>query len=84
MRFLRAMIDQIEGGLCIDKSRIFSTGWSYGGMMSLAVGREFGGIIRAVEPMLVSVRRPPQGLRALVPRRADSSSTASTHLSWTL
>ncbi len=51
MAFVRAMINELKGGLCIDSNRIFSTGWSYGGMMSLAVGREFGGVIRAVAPM---------------------------------
>jgi len=51
MQFLRAMLDQFNGSLCIDKDRIFSAGWSFGGMMSLAVGREMGGIFRAVAPM---------------------------------
>jgi poly(3-hydroxybutyrate) depolymerase len=32
------MLERFEGELCIDQSRMFSTGWSYGGMMSLAVG----------------------------------------------
>jgi len=51
MRFLRAMLKEIKGGLCIDSKRVFATGWSYGGMMSLAVGREMAGEIRAVAPM---------------------------------
>jgi polyhydroxybutyrate depolymerase len=32
--FLRAMLDHFNANLCIDQSRIFSTGFSYGGMMS--------------------------------------------------
>jgi poly(3-hydroxybutyrate) depolymerase len=51
MQFLRAMLDEIKGSLCVDNNRVFSTGWSYGGMMSLAVGREMAGTIRAVAPM---------------------------------
>ena len=51
MQFLRAMLDEIKGSLCVDNNRVFSTGWSYGGMMSLAVGREMAGTIRAIAPM---------------------------------
>jgi poly(3-hydroxybutyrate) depolymerase len=51
MQFLRAMLDEIKGSLCIDNNRVFSVGWSYGGMMSLAVGREMAGTFRAVAPM---------------------------------
>ena len=51
MQFLRAMLKEIKGALCLDASRVFSTGWSFGGMMSLAVGREMGDEIRAVAPM---------------------------------
>jgi poly(3-hydroxybutyrate) depolymerase len=51
MQFLRAMLDEIKGSVCVDDNRVFSVGWSYGGMMSLAVGREMAGTIRAVAPM---------------------------------
>ncbi len=51
MQFLRAMLNEIKGSLCVDNNRVFSTGWSYGGMMSLAVGREMAGTIRAIAPM---------------------------------
>ena len=37
--------------LCIDESRIFSTGFSYGGMMSFAVGCARGDVFRAIAPM---------------------------------
>lgn len=49
--FLDAMLARIEGDLCIDQSRIFSTGWSYGGMMSLAIGCARGDVFRAIAPM---------------------------------
>jgi poly(3-hydroxybutyrate) depolymerase len=51
MQFLRAMLDEIKGSLCVDNDRVFSTGWSYGAGMSIAAGREMAGTIRAVAPM---------------------------------
>jgi poly(3-hydroxybutyrate) depolymerase len=49
--FLDAMLERFEGELCVDQSRIFSTGFSYGGMMSLAVGCARGNVFRAIAPM---------------------------------
>ncbi|KYF58815.1 Ricin and poly(3-hydroxybutyrate) depolymerase fusion, partial [Sorangium cellulosum] len=49
--FLRAMLDRLRGELCIDESRIFSTGFSYGGMMSFAIGCAMGDVFRAIAPM---------------------------------
>jgi polyhydroxybutyrate depolymerase len=49
--FLDAMLGRLEGDLCVDESRIFSTGWSYGGMMSLAIGCARGDVFRAIAPM---------------------------------
>jgi polyhydroxybutyrate depolymerase len=49
--FLDAMLARFEGELCVDESRIFSTGWSYGGMMSLAIGCARGDVFRAIAPM---------------------------------
>lgn len=51
IQFLRDMLDQINGELCIDQQRIFSTGFSYGGMMSHAVGCAMGDVFRAIAPM---------------------------------
>ena len=47
--FLRAMLDLFKSEMCIDESRIFSTGFSFGGMMSNAVG--CAGLARAIAPM---------------------------------
>ena len=47
--FLRAMLDRFKAEMCIDESRIFSTGFSFGGMMSNAVA--CSGLARAVAPM---------------------------------
>src|SRR5688572_16537684 len=49
MKFLQAMLDRLEAGLCVEQDRIFSTGFSFGGMMSYAVGFEFD-VFRAIAP----------------------------------
>lgn len=49
--FLKAMLAQFESSLCIDQSRIFSTGFSYGGMMSDEIGTEMGDVFRAIAAM---------------------------------
>jgi polyhydroxybutyrate depolymerase len=51
IEFLDAMLELFQSELCIDNSRIFSTGFSYGGMMSIAVGCAKGGVFRAIAPM---------------------------------
>jgi len=48
--FARAMLNEFKNEFCIDEDRVFSAGWSYGGMMSFAVGREMGDSIRAIAP----------------------------------
>jgi polyhydroxybutyrate depolymerase len=49
MKLLQVMLDKINAGLCIDQERIFSTGFSFGGMMSYTVGFQFD-VFRAVAP----------------------------------
>ncbi|MBN1612236.1 MAG: prolyl oligopeptidase family serine peptidase [Polyangiaceae bacterium] len=49
--FLRAMLEHFNSNLCIDQGRIFSTGFSYGGMMSYAIGCEMADVFRAIAPM---------------------------------
>lgn len=51
MDFTKAMLGVVQESYCVDKSRIFSTGFSYGGMMSYAIGCEMGDVFRAVAPM---------------------------------
>ncbi|WP_437759888.1 alpha/beta hydrolase family esterase [Sorangium sp. So ce1389] len=51
IEFLRAMLDRLRAELCIDEDRIFSTGFSYGGMMSYAIGCAMGDVFRAIAPM---------------------------------
>jgi poly(3-hydroxybutyrate) depolymerase len=49
MKLVQAMLDKINAGLCIDQQRIFSTGFSFGGMMSYTLPYEFD-VFRAVAP----------------------------------
>jgi poly(3-hydroxybutyrate) depolymerase len=49
--FLRAMLERFNTNLCIDQARIFSTGFSYGGMMSDSIGCEMADVFRAIAPM---------------------------------
>jgi poly(3-hydroxybutyrate) depolymerase len=49
--FVRALIDWFNSNFCIDAARIFSTGMSYGGVMSNTVGCELGDLVRAIGPI---------------------------------
>jgi len=49
--FLDAMLDRFGAELCFDQSRVFSTGFSYGGMMSFAIGCGRADVFRAIAPM---------------------------------
>ncbi len=49
--FVKAMLADIKGKYCVDTSRIFSLGFSYGGMMSFAIGCEMSDTFRAIAPM---------------------------------
>lgn len=49
--FVKAMVALFESNLCVDQARIFSVGFSYGGMMSDEIGTEMGDVFRAIAPM---------------------------------
>jgi len=49
--FTKAMLADVQGKYCVDNARIFSVGFSYGGMMSFAIGCEMGDVFRAIAPM---------------------------------
>src|SRR5262249_46176155 len=46
--FTRAMGSSFAGNFCVDKARLFSTGFSYGGMMSHTIACEMPDVFRAV------------------------------------
>lgn len=49
--FVKAMVALFESSMCVDQARIFSVGFSYGGMMSDEIGTEMGDVFRAIAPM---------------------------------
>ena len=46
--FTDAILTQIEGDLCVDKSRVFATGFSFGGGMAMALACTRAVVFRAV------------------------------------
>jgi polyhydroxybutyrate depolymerase len=48
--FTLALVNYLKAEACVDESRIFSLGFSYGGMMSFAVGCALGDTFRAIAP----------------------------------
>jgi polyhydroxybutyrate depolymerase len=51
LAFYDAMLDHLESSLCIDTSRIFSTGYSDGGYMSVRLGCNRSDSIAAIAPV---------------------------------
>jgi poly(3-hydroxybutyrate) depolymerase len=51
IEFTEAMLADVQSNYCVDNDRIFSTGFSYGGMMSYAVGCNLSHVFRAIAPM---------------------------------
>jgi len=49
--FVKALYARLQGQLCIDENRVFSTGMSYGGIMSNTLGCQMGDVLRAIAPM---------------------------------
>jgi poly(3-hydroxybutyrate) depolymerase len=49
--FLEAMLARFRSELCIDESRLLSTGFSFGGMMSDLIACQLGQTFRAIAPM---------------------------------
>ena len=45
------MIERLEFDYCVDTGRIFSTGFSYGGIMSFTIACEMSDVFRAIAPM---------------------------------
>lgn len=48
---MRAIHELLSDELCIDLDRVFSVGFSYGGMMSFAIACEMGDVFRAIAPI---------------------------------
>ena len=48
VNFTKAMISTLESSYCIDTGKIFSAGFSYGGMMSITLGCQMPDVFRAI------------------------------------
>lgn len=48
INFVKAMIARLEADFCVDKSRTFSDGMSYGGIMSLTIACQMPDVFRAI------------------------------------
>ncbi len=48
INFTKAMVSTLEASYCIDQSRVFSMGFSYGGMMSITIGCLMPDVFRAI------------------------------------
>jgi polyhydroxybutyrate depolymerase len=55
---VKALIALFNSELCIDNDRIFSVGFSFGGMMSDAIGCAMADVFRAIAPMAGAVQTP--------------------------
>jgi poly(3-hydroxybutyrate) depolymerase len=55
IHFMASMVAQLKQGLCIDSKRVYATGFSFGGMMSNAIGCQMGDTFRAVAPIAGSL-----------------------------
>jgi polyhydroxybutyrate depolymerase len=58
LTFVDAMLERFESELCIDKSRIFSVGFSMGAIMTLNIGCNRSEVFRGIAPMSGSLPSP--------------------------
>jgi len=56
--FVKAMLSEFNSKLCIDERRVFSVGFSFGGMMSDAIGCAMADVFRAIAPMAGAIPNP--------------------------
>jgi hypothetical protein len=59
--YVNAMLTRFKADLCIDQSRIFATGFSFGGIMTIALGCANDGTFRAIAPMSANIRATCDG-----------------------
>jgi polyhydroxybutyrate depolymerase len=58
LEFVDAMLAQFEDQLCIDKSRVFSVGFSMGAIMTITIGCNRSEVFRGIAPMSGSLPSP--------------------------
>jgi poly(3-hydroxybutyrate) depolymerase len=49
--FVRAALTYLNANLCVDQARVFSVGFSYGGIMSHTIGCQMSDTFRAIAPI---------------------------------
>jgi hypothetical protein len=54
--YVMAMVTRFKAELCVDESRIFATGFSFGGIMTINLGCTNTGTFRAIAPMSANIR----------------------------
>jgi poly(3-hydroxybutyrate) depolymerase len=54
--YVKALVAELEGEVCIDQSRIFATGFSFGAIMTITVACNMADVFRAVAPMSGSLQ----------------------------
>jgi poly(3-hydroxybutyrate) depolymerase len=47
-RLIRTLVNKVKEGLCVDTQRVYAMGFSYGGMISNAIGCEMGDLFRGI------------------------------------
>jgi poly(3-hydroxybutyrate) depolymerase len=47
-RLVRTLVNKVKEGLCVDTQRVYAMGFSFGGMMSNAIGCEMGDLFRGI------------------------------------
>ena len=61
VNFIRALLAKMRADYCIDNARVFSTGWSFGGIMTNRLGCELKDELRAIAPVM---GQGPEGLES--------------------
>jgi poly(3-hydroxybutyrate) depolymerase len=67
VKFFDAMLESLSEDYCVDQKRVFSTGYSFGGMMSFSLACSRGSKLRAFAPMAGSFMRGVPGGGCPVP-----------------
>jgi len=52
VNFIRVVLAKMRADYCIDNARVFSTGWSFGGIMTNRLGCELKDELRAIAPVM--------------------------------
>jgi poly(3-hydroxybutyrate) depolymerase len=54
--YVKALVAEVQGAACVDTSRVFATGFSFGAIMTITVACNMPDVFRAVAPMSGSLQ----------------------------